>query len=108
MPPLSPPPPPFLYGIDVSEEQQDLPGAALVSVREEQVVARDAQGASARRVQRLSEDNILHVGRLNVLRKLHQSQNIKKNKKNKKIKTPSAPELLQSTSNHFLASLVRK
>lgn len=84
MPPLSPPPPPFLYGIDVSEEQQDLPGAALVSVREEQVVARDAQGASARRVQRLSEDNILHVGRLNVLRKLHQSQNIKKNKKIKK------------------------
>ena len=41
---------PFLNGIDVPEEQQNLPRAALLPVREEQVVAGDAQGASARRV----------------------------------------------------------
>ena len=63
---------PFLDGIDVPEEQQNLPGAALLPVREEQVVAGDAQGPSARRVQRLSELNVLHIGRLDVLRKLHQ------------------------------------
>lgn len=62
---------PLLNGIDVSEEQQDLPGAALLSLREKHVVAGDTQRPSAGRVQRLSEDNILHVGRLNVLRKLH-------------------------------------
>lgn len=61
---------PLLNGIDVSEEQQDLPGAAL-SLREKQVVAGDTQRPSAGRMQRLSEDNILHIGRLDVLRKLH-------------------------------------
>lgn len=62
---------PLLNGIDVSEEQQDLAGAALLSLREKQVVAGDTQRPSAGRVQRLSEDNILHVGRLDMLRKLH-------------------------------------
>lgn len=62
---------PLLDGIDVSEEQQDLPGAALLSHREKQVVAGDTQRPSAGRMQRLSEDDILHVGRLDVLRKLH-------------------------------------
>lgn len=70
-PPLSP----LLDGIDVSEEQQNLPRAAFLPVREEQVVAGDAQGASARRVQRLPENNILHVGRLDVLGKLHRTSN---------------------------------
>lgn len=70
---LSPyPPSPFLNGIDVPEEQQHLAAAALLPVREEQVVPGDAQGASARRVQRLPEHNILHIGRLDVVRKLHQ------------------------------------
>lgn len=64
---------PFLDGVHVSEEQQDLPGAALRSLREEQVVAGDTQRPCARRVQRLLEDNILYVGRLDVLRKLHSS-----------------------------------
>lgn len=64
---------PLLDGIHVSEEQQDLPGAALRSLREEQVVAGDTQRPSAGRVQRLLEDNVLHVGRLDVLRKLHSS-----------------------------------
>lgn len=68
----SPPLSPLLDGIDISKEQQKLPGAALLPVREEQVVASDAQGTSARRVERLLEHNILHVGRLDVLRKLHQ------------------------------------
>lgn len=62
---------PLLNGIDVSEEQQDLAGAALLSLREKQVVAGDTQRPSAGRMQRLSEDNILHIGRLDVLRKLH-------------------------------------
>lgn len=64
---------PFLDGVHVPEEQQDLPGAALGSLREEQVVPGDTQRPSARRVQRLLEDHILHVGRLDVLRKLHSS-----------------------------------
>lgn len=64
---------PLLDGIHVSEEQQDLPGAALRSLREEQVVAGDTQRPPAGRVQRLLEDNVLHVGRLDVLRKLHSS-----------------------------------
>lgn len=67
---------PFLNGIDVPEEQQNLPGAALLPVREEQVVAGDAQGPSARRVKRLPEHNILHVGRLNVLRELHRAPSL--------------------------------
>lgn len=65
---------PFLNGIDVPEQQQNLPRSALLClhpVREEQVVAGDAQGASARRVERLTEHNILHIGGLDVLRKLH-------------------------------------
>lgn len=66
---------PLLDGIDVPEEQQNLPGAALLPVREEQVVPGDAQGASARRVQRLPEHNILHVGRLDVLGELHRCCN---------------------------------
>lgn len=71
---------PLLNGIDVFEEQQDLPGAALLSLREKQVVAGDTQRPSAGRMQRLSEDNILHVGRLDVLRKLHSPFLEKKNK----------------------------
>lgn len=62
---------PFLNGINVSEEQQELPGAVLLPVREQQVVARDAQRPSARRPLALSQHHVLHVGRLNVLRKLH-------------------------------------
>lgn len=64
-------PSPFLDGIDVPEEQQDLPTAARLPVREQQVVAGDAQGASARRVQRLQEHHVLYVGGLDVLRQLH-------------------------------------
>lgn len=67
-------PSPFLNGIDVPQEQEDLPRSAallLLPFREEQVVAGDAQGASGRRVERLTEHNILHIGGLDVLRKLH-------------------------------------
>lgn len=63
---------PFLYSIDVPEEQKNLPRPTLLPVREEQVVAGDAQGASARGVEGLSEHNILHIGGLDVVRKLHQ------------------------------------
>lgn len=52
-----------------------MPRAALLPVREEQVVAGDAQGTSARRVKWLPEHNILHVGRLDVLGKLHRTSN---------------------------------
>lgn len=48
-----------------------MPGAALLPVREEQVVAGDAQGAFAGRLQLLPEHHILHVGRLDVLGELH-------------------------------------
>ncbi|KAG7226283.1 hypothetical protein INR49_003034, partial [Caranx melampygus] len=61
-----------LSSIDVPEEQQNLPRSALLPVREEQVVAGDAQGASARGVKGLSEHNILHIGGLDVVSKLHQ------------------------------------
>lgn len=70
-PPLRSRTSPLLDGIDVPEEQQNLPGAALLPVREEQVVAGDAQGAFAGRVELLPEHNILHVGRLDVLGELH-------------------------------------
>lgn len=63
---------PLLHSIHVPEEQQHLPRAALLPVREEQVVAGDAQGASARRVKGLPEHNILHIGGLDVVSKLHQ------------------------------------
>lgn len=68
-------PSPFLNGIYVPQEQEHLPRSALLlllPVREDQVVAGDAQGASARRVERLTEHNLLHIGGLDVLRKLHQ------------------------------------
>lgn len=89
---------PLLDGIHVSEEQQDLPAAALRSLREEQVVAGDTQRPSAGRVQRLPEDNVLHVGRLDVLRKLHSSS-----WGGRKTQF-SPPELLLPTCNHFLDS----
>lgn len=76
---------PLLNGIDVSEEQQDLPGAALLSHREKQVVAGDTQRPSAGRMQRLSEHHILHVGRLDVLRKLHSPFLGKKKKPNSSL-----------------------
>lgn len=66
---------PLLDGIDVPEEQQNLPGAALLPVREEQVVAGDAQGAPAGRLQLLPQHHVLHVGRLDVLGELHRCAN---------------------------------
>lgn len=72
---------PLLNGIHVSEEQQDLSGDALRPLREQQVVAGDTQRAPAGGVQRLSEDDVLHVGRLYVLRKLHPRLSGKNSKK---------------------------
>lgn len=101
---------PLLNSIDVFEEQQDLPGAALLSLREKQVVAGDTQRPSAGWMQRLSEDNILHVGRLDVLRKLHSpfSGEKKKIKKSKKKKNNSSPQNFCCWLEITPSTLVRK
>lgn len=83
------PPSPLFNGINVPEEQQELAGGVLLPVREEQVVSGDAQGASDRRLERLSEHNILHIGILDVLGKLHLLlESIKKKKHPLWLKCP--------------------
>lgn len=62
---------PLLDGIDVPEEQQELPGAVLLSVREQEVVSGHAQRPCPRCPGSHSEHHVLHVSRLNMLRKLH-------------------------------------
>lgn len=58
---------PFLDGINVSEEQQELPGAVLLSVREQEVVSGHTQRSSPRWSGTLSQHHVLHISRLNVL-----------------------------------------
>lgn len=62
---------PFLDGIDVSEENEKLPGIFILSVWEQKVVAGNAQGSSERGMERSSQGNIFNISRLNVLRQLH-------------------------------------
>lgn len=69
---------PLLDGIDVPEEQQELPGAVpplllllLLPAREQQVVAGHTQRSSARAAGSHPQHHVLHIGRLNVLGKLH-------------------------------------